>query len=68
MQDWQQRVIDEKNALDDRAGKLYQFAYNADPRSAFYRLPAVERERLLAQYSIMQEYSNILGARITAWG
>lgn len=61
-------LVAEKRELDGRAVKLYQFTHNADSRSAFYRLTAVERARLIAQYSIMQEYSNILGVRIAAWG
>jgi len=61
MQEFQQRVVDEKAALDDKIGKLEAFTTSATP----YRdLPVDEQKRLTRQRVVMQEYSNILGERI----
>ena len=60
----QQRVINEKRELDDRAMKLSDFiGLNA----TFATLDAAEQERMKEQCKIMWEYSEILGKRIAAF-
>lgn len=59
-QPFQQRVIDEKNALDEKREKLGEFK-NTD---AFARLPWQEQERLNTQGHLMTAYSAVLGERI----
>lgn len=61
MQDWQQRVIDEKKELDEKISKLGQFiAYNM----AYTKLSDAEQTRLENQRNIMTQYSDILKERI----
>jgi hypothetical protein len=64
MQDFQQRVVDEKVALDDKIVRLTHFTqqYNL-----FARLPVAEQNRLLRQLDVMQQYSGILKERIEAF-
>lgn len=57
----EQRVIDEKDALDIKIEKLNAFI---DTNPAFNDLMGFEQQNLISQLSIMQEYSNILGTRI----
>ena len=64
MQPHQQRVVDEKNELDEKAKKLSEFIGNSD---IFPLLDAAEQERLKAQSDIMRRYSEILGQRIAAF-
>lgn len=63
MQPHQERVIAEKAELDEKIGKLQTFG--AGP--VFHSLPVEEQERLHAQFSVMQDYSSILGERIAAF-
>lgn len=60
----QQRVVDEKAELDDKAKKLSDFIGNND---IFLTLDSEEQERLKEQNDIMWQYSEILGARIAAF-
>jgi hypothetical protein len=60
----QQRVIDEKKELDDKATKLSQFI-GTNP--LFETIDAEEQERMKEQCEIMWQYSEILGKRITAF-
>lgn len=60
MQAFQQRVIDEKNELDERLQKLVAFI----AKPAFEDLPPDERQRMIRQRRIMQDYSDVLGERI----
>mgnify|MGYP001618052627 CR=1 FL=1 len=60
----QQRVIDEKQELDERAKKLSDFI---GMNSAFTKLDPAEQERMKEQCEIMWEYSEILGRRIAAF-
>lgn len=60
----QQRVIDEKTALDENLEKLCLFCYGR----TFETLPLLERERLNVQRHLMCQYSAVLGARIAAFG
>lgn len=64
MTDWQQRVIDEQKALDEKIDKLDSFI---KANSAFQTLPTEERRRMLAQLYIMQAYSVVLSQRIAAF-
>lgn len=60
----QQRVIDEKTELDERANKLSDFIGN---NPLFERIDPAEQERMKVQNDIMWQYSEILGARIAAF-
>lgn len=60
----QQRVVDEKAELDDRAHKLSQFI-GTNP--IFETLDADEQERMKEQNDVMWQYSEILGKRIAAF-
>ena len=64
MQDFQQRVVDEKAALDEKYNKLTPFIGSSD---VFATLPADEQERLTRQHRLMGEYSAVLGERIAAF-
>jgi len=63
MQPHQQRVVDEKTALDEKNDKLKAFIMG----SVFSTLPYEERSRLDHQYDVMMEYSRILRDRIAAF-
>ena len=60
----QQRVIDEKKELDDKATKLSQFI-GTNP--VFETIDDEEQERMKEQCEIMWQYSEILGKRIAAF-
>ena len=60
MQDWQQRVIDEKIELDARREKLGEFKNTKQ----FIMLPLQEQERMNTQAHLMTAYSAVLGERI----
>lgn len=60
MNDWQQRVIDEKAALDEKASKLFAF-FATD---AFHALPFAEHRDLALQWEYMSLYSDTLKRRI----
>jgi len=60
----QQRVVDEKRELDEKATKLSEFiAFN----TVFEKCDIAEQMRLREQCEIMWEYSEILGQRIAAF-
>lgn len=63
MQPHQQRVVDEKSELDAKITKLADFSNG----SIFENLPLDERDRLQKQFSIMRQYSEVLGDRINAF-
>lgn len=65
MQQHQQRVVDEKAELDTKAHALSQFIGHS---RMFETLDAAEQERLKEQNDVMWQYSEILGARISAFG
>ena len=58
------RVINEKKELDMRLGRLEVFNVG----ETFKGLSVIEQGRLKRQYSIMTEYSAVLGLRIKAFG
>jgi hypothetical protein len=60
----QQRVIDEKNELDDKATKLSAFIAE---NPLFEKLDAAEQERMKVQNDLMWQYSEVLGQRIAAF-
>ena len=64
MQPHQQRVVEEKAELDKKAKALSNFIGCSD---VFVTLDLPEQERLRDQNDIMWQYSEILGARITAF-
>lgn len=59
----QQRVVEEKDALDEKIDKL--FAFTDHPH--FRLIPEDERGRLHRQLDAMRTYSLILGERIEAF-
>lgn len=60
----QQRVVDEKTALDEKATALSNFI-GLNP--IFNTLDPAEQERLREQNDVMWQYSEILGKRIEAF-
>ena len=63
MQEFQQRVMDEKKDLDGNRERLLAF-FNTD---VFRGLNQAEKDRLRTQHGVMGVYSDILGQRITAF-
>lgn len=59
----QQRVVDEKQELDEKREKLGAFKNSG----LFASLPWQEQERLNTQAHVMTMYSAVLGARIAAF-
>ena len=65
MAPYQQRVIDEKADLDKKAQALSDFI---GLNSKFESIDPAEQERMKEQCEVMWQYSEILGARIAAFG
>lgn len=65
MKPHQQRVIDEKTELDIKATTLNNFIGTSP---IFETLDEAEQERLKEQNDLMCKYSELLGARIAAFG
>ena len=63
MQPFQQRVVDEKKALEDKLLKLKTFCEN----STFSELDTDECNRLERQMFYMEGYVEVLDERITAF-
>lgn len=63
MQDWQQRVMDERVDLNARIDRLWMFTQS----SQFKALNPAERERMERQLGVMRTYSQILTERIEAF-
>lgn len=63
MQDFQQRVVDEKTELDEKISKLVIFMGG----SIWPSLDEDERSRLIIQLDYMTGYQGILGTRIAAF-
>lgn len=59
----QERVLTEKNELDEKIKRLDDFIHGA----VYINLPEVERLRLVRQWCHMRDYSNVLGERIDEW-
>lgn len=67
MQPHENRVVTEKQELDEKLAKLKAFCFN--PGSpAFKCLPPIDRDLLEDQYNSMKDYSEILGKRIARFG
>ena len=60
MEDYQKRVVEEKEELDLRASKLCSFMNLGQ----FLALPADDQSLLEIQYELMSKYRAILQARI----
>lgn len=60
----QQRVVDEKEALDEKLEKLSTFKAS---NPIYFKLPDAEQHRLARQLVLMMEYSEVLGERIAAF-
>ena len=63
-QNFQQRVVIEKNELDEKARALSSFIGTS---KSFDDIDPAEKERLKEQCEIMWQYSEVLGQRITAF-
>lgn len=63
MQEFQQRVVDEKRDLDERRERLVAFIGT----TRFKSLPPAERCRLNRQAHVMGLYSQILADRVSAF-
>lgn len=63
LQPHQQRVVQEKQELDEKITKLSAFVVS----QVFDTVDPDERERLRQQVNVMVDYSRILGARIKAF-
>lgn len=63
MEDYQKRVIAEKEELDGRLARLEKFISS----TKFSNVREEEQERLSVQAEIMKEYSEILSERIKAF-
>ena len=64
MEDWQERVIAERDELGARLIKLSAFVVQSP---AFRSLGNEEKQRLRRQRETMLEYHEILEDRIAAW-
>lgn len=63
MQPHEQRVVTEKQELDEKLGKLKVFCF--DPGSPIFKnLAPEDRDLLEDQYTAMEQYSTILAKRI----
>jgi hypothetical protein len=60
MQPHQERVVEEKKELDSKRDKLTEFIKG----KLFDSLPSDEQERLIRQFRIMEQYSDVLAERI----
>lgn len=63
MSSHQERLVQEKKELDEKLAKLDAFRQTV----LFESLPDDEQCRLNRQHSVMEEYSRILGERISAF-
>ena len=59
----QQRVVKEKEELDEKLEKLLRFFMG----DVYKKLDIAEQDRLSAQATAMKRYSDILGERIAAF-
>jgi hypothetical protein len=63
LQPFQERVVEEQKALDDKIGRLIDFLRGP----VFQELPRTEQNRLHIQLIFMQGYDTILAQRIEAF-
>jgi hypothetical protein len=64
MKPHQERVVIERNELNEKLYKLKSFI---DDRKIFENIPLEEQDRLIRQCNIMQNYLNVLDERITSF-
>ena len=63
MQPHEERVVTEKQELDEKLAKLKSFCFS--PGSPVFKaLPPEDRDLLEDQSTVMEQYSKILGRRI----
>lgn len=60
MESFQDRVVYEKQELDDKITRLNTFTMSG----MFFKLSADEKERMLRQLKIMKQYTEVLQERI----
>ena len=63
MEEYQQRVVEEKNALDEKIQSLE--AFMTEDNETFAALPVAEKTRMAHQRDHMEAYSRVLGDRIS---
>jgi hypothetical protein len=63
MEQFQERVVIEKHELDVKVDRLKGFVAS----TKFVTIPISEQKRMSKQLSIMQDYSAVLGERISAF-
>lgn len=63
MKSHEERVVAEKQELDEKLAKLKAFCFDPGSR-AFAALTPTDRDLLEDQYTVMLKYSEILGKRI----
>jgi hypothetical protein len=68
MEAFQQRVLDEKNELDERRAKLYDFIRGLSLPGVFPALPLHEQRLMQQQAAAMDWYSETLARRLESWG
>lgn len=60
----QQRVVDERNELNEKITKLHAFIQDPNPNSIFKNLEEVDQNLLNKQVQLMMNYSDVLLERI----
>lgn len=63
MQLHEERVVNEKRELDEKLAKLKSFCFSPG-NPTFKELHSTDRDLLESQYSVMEQYSQILEKRI----
>ena len=61
----QQRVVDERNELLEKATKLYDFMDDENP--VWGKIDSAEKERMTRQHGHMIKYAEVLDERIAAF-
>lgn len=65
MEDYQKRIVQEKQELDEKISKLGVFIYG---NQEFHKLDHEQRNLLFEQLKSMEKYSYLLGRRIQTFG
>jgi hypothetical protein len=69
LQPYQDRLVIEKNDLNEKLAKLKAFIFGEGPdRERFLTLDDAEKERLLDQYVFMKQYAEVLEKRLAGIG
>jgi hypothetical protein len=64
MEGWQERVMKEREELEDKIFKLTRFTKTPAQWNVLHQ---AERGRLRTQLHLMRQYANVLTDRIEAW-